>query len=125
MNYYAITRDSLIGALLTGIFSYSATIYTTNSNYLKVSAYLWGLPLIYFYILFVAWKNAGKDAAFDVSAHALLGIMVTIFSVIFTLFIINMDRDLVIYFNIFVVVAAIFAYTYLEIYNFKFTSIFD
>ena len=125
MNYYVITRDSLIGALLTGIFSYSATIYTTNSNYLKVSAYLWGLPLIYFYILFVAWKNAGKDAAFDVSAHALLGIMVTIFSVIFTLFIINMDRDLVIYFNIFVVVAAIFAYTYLEIYNFKFTSIFD
>lgn len=125
MNYYVITRDSLIGALLTGIFSYSATIYTTNSNYLKVSAYLWGLPLIYFYILFLAWKNAGKDAAFDVSAHALLGIMVTIFSVIFTLFIINMGRDLVIYFNIFVVVAAIFAYTYLEIYNFKFTSIFN
>tara|TARA_A100000164_G_C21653835_1_gene651600 strand:- start:179 stop:556 length:378 start_codon:yes stop_codon:yes gene_type:complete len=125
MSYYVITRDSVIGALFAGVFSYSATIYTTNSNYLKVSAYLWGVPLMYFYILYIAWNNAGKDAAFDVSAHALLGILVTVFSIIFTLFIINFNKDLVIYLNIIILITAIFAYTYLEAYNFKFTSMFD
>ena len=121
--YLTIARDAFFGGVLAGAFSYASTLYTTNANYLRVTAFLWGLPLIYFYILNIAWNTAGREAAFDVSVHGLLGIIITLFSIIFTLFIVRLNKEFIIYLNIMILITAIFSYTYYKVYNIPFRYI--
>jgi len=121
--YLTIARDAFFGGVLAGAFSYASTLYTTNANYLRMTAFIWGLPLIYFYILSIAWNKAGREAAFDVSVHGLLGIMFTLFAIIFTLFIIRLNKEFIIYVNILILITAVFIYTYYKIYNIPFKYI--
>ncbi len=121
--YLSIIRDAAAGALFAGIFSYNASLYSTNQNYLKLTAFLWGVPLLYFYILFIAFNIAGKEAAYDVSTHGLLGISITLFAIILTILIMKIDNNLIIGINIFILTTAIFIYTYFGLYNISFPSI--
>lgn len=121
--YLSIIRDAAAGALFAGLFSYSASLYSTNQNYLKLTAFLWGVPLLFFYILFIAFKSAGKEAAYDVSTHGLLGISVTLFAIIVTILIMNLENNTIIAINVFILTSAIAVYTYLGIYNISFPSI--
>ena len=67
--YLSIIRDASAGALFAGLFSYSASLYSTNQNYLKLTAFLWGVPLLFFYILFIAFKSSALIDAKNFASH--------------------------------------------------------
>tara|TARA_Y100000992_G_scaffold274984_1_gene218234 strand:+ start:127 stop:504 length:378 start_codon:yes stop_codon:yes gene_type:complete len=116
---YTIIRDSMIGAILAGIFSYTANMYNENSSYLKASSFFWGIPVMYFYILYIAWDKAGKKAAIDASIHGLLGVTTTAATITLTLFIMNFGKDFIIYVNILILFTIIFLYSFFQLYNYE------
>ena len=59
------------GGIITATFSYAASFYHSEPSYIKIIAFLWGIPLLYFYILYIAWQT-DKQAAIDVTRHGLL-----------------------------------------------------
>jgi hypothetical protein len=115
MNKLTIFRDFLLGGLLTGFFSYITSLYDETPYLLKIVAFLWAVPLIYFYLLFIAWKG-GDNAAKDFTIHALLGIFVTIFAMIMTLYIYKLGRTPVVIINLALLITAIVFYIQNKIY---------
>ena len=45
--------DGIVGGLLFAVFSYCTTIFNENPEYLKITAFLWGVPLFYFYLVYI------------------------------------------------------------------------
>ena len=115
MNKITIFRDFLLGGLFTGFFSYISGLYDEAPYLLKLVAFLWAVPLIYFYLLFIAWKG-GDNAANEVTLHALLGISVTVFAMIMTLHIYKLGRIPVVIINLVLLLSVIFLYIQNKIY---------
>jgi inner membrane protein involved in colicin E2 resistance len=80
-----ILSDALLGGGIVGIFSYMSSLYEEKPEYIKIIAFLWGIPLIFFYLLFIAWKN-GESAAIAFTKHALFGAILTIVSMWLTIY---------------------------------------
>ena len=104
------------GGLITATFSYAASFYHSEPAYIKIIAFLWGIPLLYFYILYIAW-HTDKQAAIDVTRHGLYGIITTIFAMLFTLFIRNFSKSFIIGFNILFLFFIIGVYFYNKLYR--------
>ena len=51
MNIQIIV-DVMIGGIIAGCFSYLSSIYQDNPAAIKIAAYLWGAPLVFFYLLY-------------------------------------------------------------------------
>lgn len=116
MNH-VLMRDIAISGFLGGIFSYFASIYKTNPEYLKITAYLWGLPLLYFVLLNISW-NAGENAMLDFNKHAIIGTIITMFAMLSTYLIYNMGDDVVIGLQFIVLAASVFIYMSFELYKY-------
>jgi hypothetical protein len=104
-----ILLDSIIGGSIVGAFSYVSSLYEEKPEYIKIIAFLWGIPLIFFYLLFIAWKN-GDNAAMSFTRHALFGAILTILSMMLTLFMHNIGKYPTIIAN--VILLAIYIYIY-------------
>jgi hypothetical protein len=116
MNVVLI-RDIVISGFLGGIFSYFASIYNSNPEYLKITAYLWGLPLLYFILLNISW-NAGENAMLDFNKHAIIGTIITMLAMFSTYFIYHMGNDVVIGLQFVVLATSIFIYMSNELYKY-------
>jgi hypothetical protein len=112
---YYIT-EFICGGLITAAFSYGASYYESYPEYIKIIAFLWGMPILYFYILYVSWKTS-KQAAIDVTKHGLYGILTTIFAMLFTLSIHSFSKFSIISFNIIFLLFVMFIYLYNELYK--------
>ena len=106
---YQILIDSVIGGSIVGLFSYVSSLYEERPEYLKIIAFMWGIPLIFFYLLFIAWKN-GDSAAVSFTRHALLGALLTIISMILTLYIHNIGKYPTIIVNVVLLAMYVFIY---------------
>lgn len=104
------------GGIITATFSYAASFYHSEPAYIKIIAFLWGIPLLYFYILYISWQT-DKQAAIDVTRHGLYGIITTIFAMLFTLFIRNFSKAVIIGFNILFLFFIISVYFYNKLYR--------
>ena len=111
-----IIKDFFLGGIIAALFSYIVTLYEKNPEYIKIAAYIWGIPTLYFILLFVAFKE-GNEAALDVSRHGLLGVFVTAFTISLTLLLWNLGKEKLIYMNIFILFASIFFYALFKIYK--------
>jgi len=111
-----IIKDFFLGGIIAAIFSYIVTLYEKNPEYIKIAAYIWGVPTLYFILLFVAFKE-GEGAALDVSKHGLLGVCVTFFTISLTLFLWKLGKEKLIYMNIFILFSSIFFYAFFKIYK--------
>jgi len=114
MNY--ILLDALFGALIIGSFSYFSNLYIGDKRYIKIMAFLWGIPAIYFYLLRIAARN-GKEDMINLSKHALLGIMLTKFAIIFTLLFHHLDKNILIIYNLLFLIVSIYLYFHYKVYN--------
>ena len=93
INYKSILTNSILGGILCGFFSYLAQIFEKHPNYLKISAFLWTAPLLFFLIVIVTWSK-GKDVMIAFTKHALLGTFVTI--IIFSITLLLSKYDMII-----------------------------
>lgn len=111
-----ILLDSLFGAIGFGIFSYLSEGYDENPERLKIIAYLWGVPLFYFYLLYIAWSKS-KKAMLGFTIHAAIGTTLTVLAMIVTIYISNYSMMTVVMVNILLLLIFLFVYFYYKIYE--------
>jgi len=102
-------RDFFFGGLIVGIFSLLTSIYEDKPYLFKIVTFLWGAPLIYFYLLFIVWDK-GPVAVKGFLIHAILGVCVTLFSIVITLYLYNFGRLFSVIANFFILFFAILFY---------------
>jgi len=118
---YYIT-EFLSGGLITVLFSYAASLYVHNPSYIKIIAFLWGIPVLYFYILFISF-SINENVAFDITWHAIYGICCSIFAMFSTLLLMTyleasyMKSRYIIGYNVFLIVSIINCYIYFRLYD--------
>lgn len=111
-----ILKDFFLGGIIAALFSYIVTLYEKNPEYIKIAAYIWGIPSLYFILLFVAFKE-GDQVALEVSTHGLMGICVTLFTISLTLLLWKLGKEKLIYMNIFILFSSIFFYAFFKLYK--------
>ena len=70
-------RDAIISGIIGGMFSYLVSSHHGNSPYLKTVAFLWGLQLLYFYIIFIMLTKHPTIVS-DFTIHAIAGMFITV-----------------------------------------------
>ena len=117
-NYSKIIYDILFGSILIGLTSYATIKFDTNPEYLKIVAYLWGVPLLYFYFVYIIYPQ-GNKALKDFTIHGFIGMILTIILMIITYLMIinNYDKYTILIFNLLFGLITLFLYFYYEIYN--------
>lgn len=111
-----VTLDALIGGLITGGFSYMTSRYYESINYIKIIAFIYAAPCLYFYMLYVLSKDS-KTAMNDFTVHALIGTITTIILMLITLLFKNRERNDLIIGNLIGLIVILFWYFYYEIYK--------
>jgi hypothetical protein len=116
MNKLNIIRDIIIGGILAGSFSYFVSLYDETPELLRITAFIWGTPLIFFYLLFLAWKG-GEKAVNDLTVHSLIGILLTVFTMLITLYIYPWGKYPSVILNLLILFISIGLYIKFKIYN--------
>ena len=116
MNNFNLIRDIIIGGILAGLFSYFVSIYDETPDLLRITAFMWGTPLIFFYLLFIAWKG-GEKAVTDLTFHSLIGILITILTMVITLYIYPLGKYPSVAINLLLLISSIVLYISLKIYK--------
>lgn len=113
-----IIIDVICGAILVGFVSYSTILFESNPDYLKIVAYLWAVPLLYFYFLYVIYPQ-GTSAIKSFTIHGLLGVLLTTFIMFITYFLIiyKVDINTIMILNILYGIICLFIYFYLKLYK--------
>jgi uncharacterized membrane protein len=115
MKSMNLFRDFMVGGLIVSFFSYITSLYEGKPYLLKLFSYLWGAPLIFFYLLHIVWEG-GDKAVRGFLIHAVMGVSITIMSMIITLFIYKMGKETVVFINLMLLLASIALYLYYKIY---------
>jgi len=115
MNIQIIV-DVMIGGIIAGCFSYLSSIYQDNPAAIKIAAYLWGAPLVFFYLLYIVWRS-GNNTIIAFTRHAAFGTSLTVVSTLFTLFFYQYGKVPTIIANILLLLFFLFGYFYYELYN--------
>ena len=117
-KYYKIIFDIITGSILIGLISYFTSLYDENPEYLKIIAYLWAVPLIYFYFLYITFDK-GLDALKAFTLHGLLGAILTLFIMICTYLLIlnNINIYLILGINVIYGLLCIYFYFQYKIYK--------
>lgn len=118
---YYIT-EFLSGGLITVLFSYTASFYFQYPSYIKIVAFLWGMPLLYFYILFIS-LSISETAALDITRHGMYGIMCSIIAMTTTFLLLSYlyagtrRTSLIIGYNVLFLLVVISIYIYYNLYE--------
>lgn len=117
-KYYKILFDIISGSILIGFISYFTSLFDTNPEYLKIIAYLWAVPLIYFYFLYITYDK-GVNAVKAFTEHGLLGAILTLLIMIFTYFLIlmNVNINTILIVNVIYGLLCLLFYFGFKIYN--------
>ena len=96
-----IIKDAIISGFLGGLVSYLVSINRKNPDYLKMMAFIYAAPCIFFYMVLISSRK-GKQAIKSFSFHALLGILLTASVIIFTYLFYYLNRNLLVAINLFI-----------------------
>ena len=113
-----ILINVIIGSLLIGLVSYFTFMYDEHPEYLNITAFLWGVPLIYFYLLYITYQKHPK-AMESLTKHGTIGVVLTLTIMIATLYMFHnkTDIDIILGINIIYSLLVIFLYFYYRVYN--------
>ena len=114
--------EFLTGGVIAASFSYTASLFSYYPSYIKIVAFIWGMPLLYFYILYIS-LCADNQAALDATRHGLYGVMCSLFllgtTVLFMKYIFNesLHTHYLVWYNLFALIGIIWYYLYYKMYN--------
>ena len=116
-KYNKIILDIITGSVLIGFISYFSLQFDENPEYLKIIAYLWAVPLLYFYFLYIIYPK-GNEAIKSFTIHGLFGMILTFIIMIFTyyLLILKININYIILVNILYGLLTLFIYFYFKLY---------
>ena len=107
--------DGILGGILSSIISFLSYKYKKSNNFHKILGFVWAVPLTFFFLLYIVSKS-NKKAMTDFTRHSLLGTILLVILSIFTLRIINLNKDVIILFAFLYSSFFTFIYFYLKIY---------
>lgn len=113
-----IITDFFVGGFLFGLISYLSNMYGKSyPHFYKILAFVWAVPLTYFYLLLISARYNNKKIIYDFALHALIGTILTLIIIIITLLIIDIDNNYIIIIAfIFALISTIIYFMY-EIYK--------
>lgn len=117
MNKLQILIDAFFGALIMGFFSYFSQLYSENPYYIRIIAFLWGMPILYFYFLFISSRTS-KQSMYDFTNHALIGFLLTLTAMILTYLLIGYSKNTIILFNVLFLLLITYWYFSFKIYTY-------
>lgn len=109
--------DGILGGILIGIISYLSSIYGDKPVFYKILAFMWAVPLTFFFFINMASRD-GKQPIADFSKHAILGTLLTFIIAIVTLNIMHLNTDKIIIITFIYAIITTFLYFSLKIYNY-------
>jgi hypothetical protein len=109
--------DGILGGILIGIISYLSSIYGDKPFFYKILAFMWAVPLTFFFFINMASRD-GKQPIADFSKHAILGTLLTFIIAIVTLNIMHLNIDKIIIITFIYAIITTFLYFSLKIYNY-------
>lgn len=113
----SVLNDAFAGGFLFGLISYLSNIYGKSyPHFYKILAFIWAVPLTYFYLLLIASRNH-KKAIFDFALHGLFGTILTLIIIVITLLIIDIDKKYIITIAFIFVVISTIAYFAYDVYT--------
>ena len=116
-NQLKILSDIFFGSIFIGFISYATIQFDTNPEYLKIIAYLWAVPLLYFYFVYIIYPK-GNKALKNFTIHGIFGSLLTFILMIITLIMINYNINIknIILFNIIYGIITLYIYFYYKLY---------
>ena len=117
-KYNKIIFDVIIGSILIGLISYATLLFDENPEYLKIVAFLWAVPIIYFYFVYITYEK-GSFALKSFTKHGFLGQILTVIIMLITylLLLYNVDLNTIILINLVYGLMCIFVYFYFRLFN--------
>ena len=108
--------DAIVGGFGFLIFSIFASSYDENPEYLKITAFLWGMPLFFFYLVYITASNS-KAAMIAFTKHGLIGTILTVIVMIITLYIKDFKMLNIVIINVILLIILLAIYFLANIYN--------
>lgn len=117
-KYNKIIFDVIAGSILIGFISYATLLFDENPEYLKIVAFLWGVPLIYFYFVYITYEK-GALALKSFTEHGFFGQILTAFIMVVTYLLIlyNVDLNTILIINVIYGLLCLFIYFYFKLFN--------
>ena len=112
-----ILLDTILGGLLLGSISYLSNIYGKYPEFYKILAFIWAVPLTFFFLINMASRD-GKKAIIDFSRHSLIGLVLTLILALITISIIKLNNYIIVLFAFLFSIVSTFLYFYLQIYKY-------
>lgn len=114
-----VLRDIIFGVILIYFISSFTEMFNEYPEYLNITAFLWGVPLVYFYFIYITYKKT-KYAMKSFVIHGLIGQILTVIISILTLYMLIKEYDLksIIAINIIYLILCLLIYFYYKIYKF-------
>ena len=112
-----ILLDTILGGLLLGSISYLSNIYGKNPEFYKILAFIWAVPLTFFFLINMASRD-GKKAIKDFCIHSIIGLILTLILALITIRIIKLDNYIIVLFAFTFAFLTTFLYFYLKIYKY-------
>ena len=112
-----VVNDAFVVGFLFGLISYLSNMYGKSyPHFYKILAFVWAVPLTYFYLLLIASRN-DKKAIYDFALHGLFGTILTLIIIIITLFIIDLDKNYIVFIAFLFAVISTIAYFAYDVYT--------
>ena len=109
--------DTLLGGFVLGSISYMSSLYAGNGIYFKILAFLWAMPLSFFFFLNMTSRH-GRVAMINFTRHALIGTFLTLMLCIITLIVhIYMDDQTLVVMTLIFAIIFTMLYFLNRIYN--------
>lgn len=116
MNYLKIVFDAIFGGLILGLASFLNQYYSDTTDVVRVFAYLWATPLLYFFFLNL-FINRHSSTIKEFNKHAFLGVVLTLIAMFFTHIYFEKSRKLIVFINLIYVFLVTFLYFALGMYK--------
>lgn len=111
-----IATDALIGGMIGGGISYFTGRYYESINYVKIIAFIYATPVMYFFMLYIL-SNDSKTSMNNFTMHALLGTITTMVVLTMTVLFRNSDPRLLVGGNFISLMLVLAWYFYFRVYE--------
>lgn len=110
-------KNLIILSIILAVIQFSASQYNKHNNYLKITAFLWGAPLFFFFLLYVMVNEGGIQTILPFTKHAAIGTFLTVVAMFFTLYITHYSINTIVIINMLFLFLILFAYFYFNLYK--------
>ena len=118
MNYSKVLIDGLLGFFSLGLASYLNQVYEETDDIVRVYAFIWAAPVMYFVLLNMFDNRKKKGVVLEFNKHALLGLLILAFSLILTHYVyLDYSRRTIVLMNLIIILISFLLYFGFGIYK--------